>query len=165
MNKTLQTLSLAVLLTGDLSLNTFGMNFRKDTDEVLLARMIFGEARSCSLTEQIAIGYTAVNRATDGKNWNGTTLKDAILKKRQYSCFNSNDPNLPKLSCPEKYGPKSFERCLWIARNILDRKFDDPTLGATHYHTKKTRADWEDSPKMVKLYVPDFYEHFFFKEI
>lgn len=108
-------------------------DFSKDSDEVLLARMIFGEARNCSDTEKAAVAYTVMNRTKDGKKWNGTSLREVILCPWQYSCFNKNDPNSDKLKDPERYDQKAFENCLQIARQVISGETKDPTNGATHY--------------------------------
>ena len=108
-------------------------NFTNDTEQVLLARMLFGEARNCTDEEKIAVAYTAVNRARDKKKWNGETVREAILKPWQYSCLNNNDPNKSKLMNPMSYDPKSFERCLTISSNVLASKYEDLSKGATHY--------------------------------
>lgn len=119
-------------------------DFSKDSDEVLLARMLFGEARNCSDMEKIAVAYTAINRANDGKKWNGESVRGAILKPWQYSCFNENDSNRDKLMNPEKYDKQAFARCLDIARDVLAGKYKDPT-GATHYFNPETaKPKWAD---------------------
>lgn len=112
----------------------------KDSDEVLLARMIFGEARNCRYLEKVGVGYTPVTRANDGKKWNGKTLKEAILKHDekgvyQYSCFNRGDPSRAVLMDPKKYSPRAFDECLRVSRDILEGKVADPTGGATHYYS------------------------------
>ena len=108
-------------------------DFIDDSDEVLLARMIFGEARGCERLEKIAVGYTAINRARDGKRWNGETVRDAILTPEQYSCFNEGDVNLEQIRDPYEYDKNSFDNCLEVARGILSGNYKDPTNGATHY--------------------------------
>jgi len=139
--------------------------FSADSDEVLLARMLFGEARNCSDEEMIDVAYTAVNRANDGKRWNGETLREAILKPWQYSCFNSGDPNLPKLKDPKKYDPESWERCLRIARGVVSGEYEDKNKGATHYFAKGTRRPaWADSSQMIDILEPEKYKHDFFRE-
>ena len=108
-------------------------SFSTDNDETLLARMIFGEARGESYTEKVAVGFTAVNRANDGKRWNGETVRESILAPYQYSCFNSNDENRDKLMDPQIYDASAFYNCLDVARDILSGNVEDPTNGATHY--------------------------------
>lgn len=112
-------------------------DFSQDTDQVLLARMIWGEARGQSDLERVAVAYTAVNRANDGKKWNGETVREAVLKPWQYSCFNSNDPNRDKLLDPQQYDAESFRECLDIAGKVLSGEHSDPTNGATHYFNPK----------------------------
>ncbi len=108
-------------------------DFSQDNDESLLARMIFGEARNCSEIERTAVGYSAINRVNDGKRWNGETINEVLLKDKQYSCFNKNDPNREKMLDPESYDSNSFYECLEIAGDILSGELEDPTNGATHY--------------------------------
>ena len=125
-------------------------DFLGDSDEVLLARMVFGEARNCSEVERVAIAYTVINRANDGKIWNGETIREAILKPKQYSCFNENDVNRDKLMDPETYDPKSFGECLDVAKKVLSGEFEDPTNGATHYFNPKvSNPSW--AKKLEKI--------------
>lgn len=139
-------------------------NFNKDSEEVLLARMIFGEARNCSDSEKIAIAYTAINRAKDGKKWNGETVKEAILKPFQYSCFNKNDSNRIKLMNPEQYDRKSFEKCLQISKDVLQGRCKDSTHGATHYHTTPVKPSWSTNTSMVNLGKIGDSKHLFYRE-
>ena len=115
-------------------------SFSGDSDKVLLARMIYGEARSESRSERVAIAYTVLNRIGDGKKWNGETVQDVILTPSQYACFNLGNPNREKLMNPEHkdYSPKEWNGCLDIAGGVLSGKFSDPTNGATNYFTDKT---------------------------
>ncbi len=107
-------------------------NFNEDPDQILLARMLLGEAEECSKIEKIAVAYTAINRANDNKKWNGETLKEAILKPYQYSCFNK-EYNQP-LKNPMSYNQKEFISCLNLAEKILAGEYKDPTDGATYYY-------------------------------
>ncbi len=120
-------------------------DFSTDSDEVLLARMILGEAGNCSHLERVAVGYTAVNRANDGKKWNGETLREALLWRKKYSCFNFGDSNRTILMNPDKYSPETFRDCLKASEEILSGKISDPTNGATHYYSpegmRKIRID------------------------
>ena len=125
-------------------------DFLKDNDKSLLARMIFGEARNCSETERIAVGYSAINRVNDGKKWNGENISEVLLKDWQYSCFNKNDPNREKLLNPEAYDAKSFYECLEVAEDILSGELEDPTNGATHYFNPKVvKPTWANKLEKV----------------
>ncbi len=141
-------------------------DFSEDTDEVLLARMIFGEARGLSEIEKIAVGYTAVNRANDNVKWNGSDVRSAVLKSKQYSCFNSNDPNREKLMNPMDYEPSEFIKCLDISRKILDGTAEDFSNGATHYFNPSVVSpSWKNRMHKIgkidtgnKLSVHEFYK-------
>jgi len=74
-------------------------DFSTDTDEVLLARMIFGEARGESEQGRIAVAYSAVNRLRNPRRFGGD-LRAVLLRRAQYSCFNEGDPNRVRLMDP-----------------------------------------------------------------
>lgn len=140
-------------------------DLRQDNETTLLARMLFGEARNCTKDEQIAIAYTALNRASDNKKWNGRTVKEALLVPFQYSCFNPKDVNLVKLKNPLRYDSRSFAHCLILAEEVLARKYPDPTHGATHYHTRAIQPSWSTNGAMKKLgTVGEKPRHVFYKE-
>ena len=128
--------------------------------------MLFGEARNCSELEKIAIAHTAINRAKDNKKWNGTTVKESILKPGQYTCFNKNDPNRQKLLDPRKYDASSFEKCLEISRGVLSGGHKDPTNGATHYHTSAVNPSWAKKMRPLgRIKTPkEPSKHFFYRE-
>ena len=139
-------------------------DFAKDDDKTLLARMLFGEARSCSEQEKVAIAYTVLNRANDGKKWNGTDVRSVILCPYQYSCFNQADPNRAKVMNPRGYDAKSWNECLRVAEEVLEGKYQDPTKGATHYHTLSSNPTWASSPKMEKIGRIGNSAHTFYRE-
>ncbi len=117
-------------------------NFKHDSDLMLLARMVFGEARNQPLEAMVGVAYTAVNRMRIG-GWYGESLGGVLLKPRQYSCFNKNDPNKEKLKGPLKYEkPEIFAKCLAVAYAVLHNLVKDPTNGATHYFSGNRPPKW-----------------------
>ena len=138
-------------------------DFSTDSDEVLLARMLFGEAENCKDTERIAIAHTALNRIYDGKKWNGETLREVILKPWQYSCFNKKDANREKLMNPERYNRNERNRCLKIAEDVLSGKYPDPTSGATHYfNPRDANPKWAN--EIIRIGEIDGSKHDFYRE-
>jgi len=130
--------SRSVKLSSERNISYQVENFNKDSDEILLARMLYGETGGkLSLEETVAIANTAIRRSKDGKKWNGETLRGSILAPKQYSCFNGEDPMLPRLKNPYANNPKSFDRCLEIAEGIFNGKYQDTSKGATHYFNPK----------------------------
>jgi len=179
------------VLAGGLVIPTYAFGndarneFYKDSEKILLARMIFGEARSSldgkidpDYKEPIMIGWTAINRANDKLKFNGENLKEAILKKKwvknkkgkktpihQYSCFNPKDPNLKVLKNPKKYEPKEWEKSLHLAEKILEGKLSYLNYGQDHYYRKDTNApNWTENPRMKKIWTPPFFDHEFYRD-
>ncbi len=117
-------------------------NFKHDSELMLLARMVFGEARNQPLEAMIGVAYTAVNRMEIG-GWYGKSLREVLLKPWQYSCFNKNDPNRKKLMNPLLYEKlEIFTKCLAVAHAVLNGLVKDPTNGATHYFSGNRKPRW-----------------------
>lgn len=106
-------------------------DFRLDSDELLLARMIFGEAEGCPLLEKVSIAFTAINRLDKGY---AKTLKEIILAPNQYSAFNPEKDSYKYLKYPLAHGAQEFLFSLQIAKDVLAGKYQDPTGGAVSYY-------------------------------
>jgi N-acetylmuramoyl-L-alanine amidase len=64
----------------------------------IMARTIYGEARGETWLAQEQVGLVILNRYRSGKWFAGKTIADTCQKPFQFSCWNTNDPNLPKLT-------------------------------------------------------------------
>ena len=130
----------------------------------LFARMLFGEARGESPAERIIIGFTPSNRVNSDKFPEDTTLKAALLRQGQYSCFNENDGNIKKVLNPLGY--ESFyvwERCFECAQNHLNGEYKIGNVGQTNYHAKNMDSFPEWSEKMKKVGgLPKYFKHEFY---
>ena len=135
----------SLILPNETEASAYKANSREslyhEPDEIILARMLFGEGRSVSVGERIAMGFTPINRF---KNSGAKSLAEVILSPNQYSCFNSTpeDPNLEKVLNPEKYNPEAWKKSLNISRVVLNGKYDKVNFGQTHYHRKGTEPKW-----------------------
>lgn len=116
------------------------MAFELITDTELLSMMIYGEARGESTVGKLAVAKVAINRSKHPAWW-GKTLRECILKPKQFSCFNANDPNSHILLHMAQH--KEFNlACLVIAELALSPYTIDPSCGATHYHTESIQPEW-----------------------
>ncbi len=113
-------------------------SLRKQKELTLLAMCIYGEARSEPYEGKLSIAFVAVNRVEE-KSWYGRTLKDVLLKPYQFSCFNRNDPNYPKLFIPKR---KEWIKCFKAAWNAYSALTEDPTAGANHYCRYDISPPW-----------------------
>ena len=122
-------------------------NFREDTEQMILARAIFGEGRSLPDEGKIAIAWSIRNRVEDDRwpnNYHGV-----ILQKNQFSAFKTDDPNWEYVKNPlYEINPKqlaAWEKCYKIAGLVISGEIKDPTGGANHYF-----SDYIDYPGWTK---------------
>lgn len=127
------------------------LNFSDDTEQMILARAIFGEARSLPERGRVAVGWTIKNRLGDPR-W-ADTFKEVILKPKQFSAFNEGDENLPYVKNPliDKTQIDDWYECYAIAGKVIGGEADDPTNGANHYF-----SNYIDYPEWTKSKNAEF---------
>jgi len=59
----------------------------------VLTRTVYGEARGESEDGQAAVAWVIQNRVAKGRAHMSKTIKDVCLQPKQFSCWNSNNPN------------------------------------------------------------------------
>lgn len=120
------------------------------SDESILARTIYGEARGEGLEGMEAVALVVMNRVKARKWFTGYVMQNGqkipsvaqtCLKRAQFSCWNKNDPNYAILQKITAENPK-FRECLIIAKRALEGKLQDFTNGALYYHTKQIKPQW-----------------------
>jgi len=153
----------------------FGNSDRKilegDSDKVLLARMILGEATGCSTTEKLYVGFTPLNRLKHGKPYrNDNTLKKVLLHKNQFSCFNDSTKktaqNLKRIISPTG---KEWYESLTLAEVLLRGEWDTHNFGQTHFYKKDLVEKLEQgklkiNPKKLKPINSENFKHQFYRE-
>ena len=114
--------------------------FAPPADADVLARTLWGEARGEGSEGMRAVAHVVLNRTARQTYW-GKTIAEVCRKPWQFSCWNLNDPNLRKLLAVDTQDPL-FREALRIAAALLSdmrgliRHDEDPTNGATYYHTR-----------------------------
>jgi len=110
-----------------------------------LARTLWGEARGEPVRGIEAVAAVIVNRVRAAERrggfWWGGSVVAVCRKPYQFSCWNANDPNRPKLLAVTTADPV-FATCLRVARRAVAGLLPDPTGGATHYHAVGLHPDW-----------------------
>jgi spore germination cell wall hydrolase CwlJ-like protein len=153
-----------------------------------LAATIWGEARGHGVDGMNAVGHVIKNRADAHKKMFGSGIKDVVKKDKQFSCWNSGDPNRKKMAdmikldnaIRDQQAPtgedfnewmndfrktgtfgeyKAWRSAYKIARDILDGKSDDPTNGAVYYHTTAVSPYWADQMEPVSKFA----NHIFYR--
>lgn len=108
------------------------MNLTDPTD--ILARTAWGEARGCGEDGMQRVLNVVMNRATNPRWW-GHDPAEVCLKPWQFSCWNADDPNRPKLEAVTDADPQ-FRIALDLARAAAAWNLPDLTGGADSYFVK-----------------------------
>ncbi len=111
--------------------------FNDDSEQMILARALWGEARSESREARIAVAWSIKNRLGMKEKWN--SYYGIILDSSQYSCFWEKAPNDPNLQALKNPLSKDYDYIKWketyeIAGQVMENKISDPTNGANHYY-------------------------------
>jgi len=109
----------------------------------VVARTIWGEARGEGETGMQAVACVIANRVAR-PGWWGRDWRGVCLAPYQFSCWNTNDPNLAKLSLVTAADP-AFAAALEIAAAAVTGQLGDITNGATNYHTLAIHPSWADA--------------------
>jgi len=103
-----------------------------DSDLDVLARTLWGEARGAGVTGMKHVASVILNRAAHPRWW-GTDVRSVCLKPYQFSCWNADDPNLPKMRAVT-VADRNFSDARYIAGQALAGAVVDETGGADSYY-------------------------------
>lgn len=107
-------------------------------DFLALTRTLWGEARGESDEGKVAVAWVIRNRLAKPGWWSrergdgvpDDTIEAVCKDPAQFSCWwDKQAPRVRTLS------PSDSRGCDRIARAVLEGEIEDPTGGATHYHT------------------------------
>ena len=121
-------------------------DFRDDTEEMLLARLIFGEVNNEPREAKIWVAWSVINR-TKANSWWPNTIKEVILQEGQYDPIKPKSSIYKKIINPLNYDgvgvadKKSWHECYEIARDVISGKIKNPAT-ATHFVAGKDYKDW-----------------------
>jgi len=118
--------------------------------------MVYGEARGEAEIGQIAVAWTAVNRATN------TTICNVVLAPMQYSVFNDNPEMIAaarnlhiKPPIKNAVDRESWDKAKKVAEAVLKRKSPDPTDGAVNYLAPAAMKSFGYAyPTWTKTFLP-----------
>ncbi len=117
----------------------------KDMELDILARTLWGEARGEGMAGMEAVAMVIMNRVEvahrHGGYWWGNSVIEVCRKPYQFSCWNKDDPNLPRLlsvTADNLY----FATAKRVAQRAILGFLKDQTRGATHYHARNVTPSW-----------------------
>jgi len=108
-------------------------DFNDDTEQMIMARVIFGEGRSLPQKGRVAIGWVVRNRINDSR-W-ANNYHDVILEPKQFSAFNKYDENFEFVKNPftDETQIDEWRECHEVARKVMQNEVEDSADGANHY--------------------------------
>lgn len=122
----------------------------------IVAKTIYGEARgeyymeNGGLPSLISVANVIFNRF---KNDRRGLIENVCIKPKQFSCWNSNDPNFEIIKNVSINDPV-YSLCLETAENVISEKWPDITKGATHYYSCSILNNSSKIPYWAKGQTP-----------
>lgn len=121
----------------------FPLAYSKEFATATIAMEASGEGE----VGELAVAFVLLNRMKDGR-W-GDNLASVVLAPKQFSCWNSSDPNRTRIA-----RMKNADAMLLAAEAALAKAlngYPDPTKGATHYYSVDMPAapDWAAAGNFV----------------
>lgn len=131
--------------------------FYKEMELEVLARTIYGEAQEYDPDVKESIASVIINRAATsderGGYWWGNNILQICQKPYQFSCWNRSHPKFKRLSRVSK-SDYVFNYCWGLAKEAIDGKVLDKTLGSTHYHHIFSSPYWANRENPVVVVEP-----------
>jgi len=125
-------------------------------DLEVTAKTVYGEARGEPEGGRVAVAWVIRNRAET--QYGGDTPEEVCMRPAQFSCWNPNDPNLPKLKYLNTQS-EGFRQCLLATAMVFADLVPDPTNGCRHYLVAGTDASWiEGQEPEIKIGNHVFYK-------
>src|SRR5574337_973675 len=111
------------------------------SDQEVIARTLWGEARSQGIMGMVAVACVIMNR-TSMPGWWGTSLRGVCLAPMQFSCWNDGDPQAEKMRSP--INDMEYVQASTIAEILFNHAINDITNGADHYRAEYAHPVWAD---------------------
>lgn len=129
----------------------------------LLALTMWGEARSHGPQGMRAIGHVILNRMDSDRDFGGT-VKDVVMKRKAFSCWNPSDPNREAMREIKELPKNSLDYKRWmeakkLAVMLLAHQLKDTTNGSLFYHTDGVDPAWAQGIKPVAQIA----NHYFYR--
>jgi spore germination cell wall hydrolase CwlJ-like protein len=121
------------------------MTPQQELDLFMAAFTVYKEASGESFEGKVLVAQTILNRANDAKNRWPKTLTQVALQKKQFSCWNIEDPNIRRF-------PMLATEAAWMESVAAVGKVmaNAPVSKCNHYHTKGIAPPpWADPSKIV----------------
>ena len=107
-----------------------GLMIEEQPEPWVVRACLWAEARGEPAIGKLGVLWVLHHRAIK----RDTSLKAEVLRPRQFSSFNADDPNRAKLLTAYLNDVSMWAACDAVAELFESKATVDPTLGATHYY-------------------------------
>ena len=115
-------------------------------DRLVMIRTVIGEARGEGAAGKAAVAWVIRNRFRSGRF--ALTLAGVCLARKQFSCWNSDDPN--RQVCADfDENSEVYKQVEVIVDGVLSDSATDPTANSTHYCTRNLNPPWAEGHQPV----------------
>jgi hypothetical protein len=104
-------------------------------DLLTLGRTVYGEARGETTLGREAVANVVMNRVRSPRYPN--TIGQVCTQPFQFSCWNANDPNFPKIRSIRLGDNALFDECYAAGERVVKGVVPDHTHGALHYYSSR----------------------------
>jgi len=105
------------------------------SDIEILAKTIYGENRSSGAHGMANVASVVLNRVNSGINWWGNTIRTVCLCPWQFSTWNADDPNRPKIMAATQ-SDLDYSTAIGIAMEAFAGTLPDSVNAATSYFAR-----------------------------
>lgn len=112
------------------------------SDQEIVARTLWGEARSQGVMGMVAVACVIMNRDSN-PGWWGRTLRGVCTSPMQFSCWNDDDLQAEKIREPI-ITDLSYQAATVITEMLFHNAINDITNGADHYRAEYAHPAWAD---------------------
>lgn len=137
-------------------------DFYDDTEEMLLARVVYGEVGGESYEAKVAVGWSIKNRVEDSRGRWGRHYHEVILQGQQYDALwdkrTYDKVRKPPIS-ENKKEKEVWDDSYRAGVQVISGQTPDPTRGANHFYaTTIPRPFWADEKEFtVEIGITRFY--------
>ena len=134
-------------------MNAYQWKHREDRKQAMdvLARTLIGEADAEDLPGLAAVAWVIRTRAERG-GWYGSDIYGVCRAPWQFSCWNHNDPNYPRISSDWLDVTDNYYRAYGVACLVMMGEMDNPAPDADHYYCPELCAPaWKDKYREIAV--------------
>lgn len=130
------------------------------SDQEVVARTLWGEARSQGVMGMVAVACVIMNRSHN-PGWWGSNLRGVCTAPLQFSCWNDNDPQEKRMRSP--IDDMEYVKATVISEMLFDNAINDITNGADHYRAEYAHPVWADGKLPTYICGAMGSRHLFYK--